>query len=816
MPTEIHESSLDPRVIGAQVDTGAGVGLSRQTSEESVEDMYAVHRAHNDASRNLEKAILDLYFEAKNAATPNVVAALNTALIKTKENSILEKRTAARTAVTNLIQTEIDTLNDLGVLTEKLHHRVKESSGTDQTVLGKAREALQRAATLEKEREREAATANDNICNLTSHDKLIITAELCQLFADIVPSKYKIANGQKKPLTLYDKTIDLLFANSHDSFDMAIEKRKLIVRPIIEIFQDDLVQIDSINNFNDRLLKTKELTENISDLKNYLEASNKALDFESKRSKGELTGFRKDIFQGDENFRGIALRSGALSLANVFISGLFQEATYQLKLKLYQENRNLLSDVQLKEAFNNSEEFIRTNCADSIAMNTGEAEAAIDSLCKDLQVSFDQSIQENAALSAEEFKKSLNDIPNSINFREKIQNILNTFEKHDNDIDVDQIVKDVVAYSSAYFDTAGMTPINTLALEASIGAVRGVISPVIDSIYEKNLRVRDTSFIIEQDLETGNQSTFCKRNIDTLQKNVENFTKTNFYHSWFSQLLGAVCTLFVIQLARLLTSNSDDIKKKIYNDLVFIIGIVPFATAVIDSVRSCEVFEEHTQSAKFIGRIIGRLAVQSSKILLEKGELTPIDGVDIGGIGFLTGFSKELLGTWMVTSVNDEGCLSSHLGVSAKKEKKFFQDLEVKKKHRDTTDEQKAVLTYVLFRNNEILQNVKAKMNYINQIGGLTITKELERQIIDKSDELNAGFFRVLDHSYLGKCAIVEKGLEKRLNQLLEAKKKPGGTKFDRWTSAGVERNNPNAAASSTSQPPGSSRRNGNIVSMSI
>jgi hypothetical protein len=622
---------------------------------------------------------------------------------------------------------------------------------------------------------------------------IIIASEFCQIFGEMRPNKFLIQEGKNKEGGIMVKAKKVFLADNHQSFEMAIEMRKLITRPLMEIFQNSLLEIEIENNLEIKLRKTAELNKKIEILQKYLEKSNAALLFESQRTKGELRSwFRPDIIQGNQNTRAIFLRSVVQAGLGVVFSSLSQYAAFTFTEKIIKkacktffksetmlESANMTASDTMSasdtmpasdtmSASDNMSASDTMPASDTMSLQeiqnitenvfTNQHKNIVANLCVNINDFLEDNKESLPGWSKKDFKEHMieylrvNILKNMTGPNSEINDKI--YEAYGGHltllIEHEHILASQENLDSALFNSDGKPHEIVYGLEGVMAGIRGLVSPLVDSYVEKDKSNKN----YEEDVHAKTQI-FLKR-IATIK-----FGEKVFLENLPKQAFVGMSTLAILSLFTLVSSREVNIKE---SELILNILLAPLSNSVIDALRDeykwkGENKELNSQAFKVVGRTSMRYATLIVKHLWENEGTISTEAYK--KIGFMTagGFLKEVIGA-IAQYLAKGRCLDSKIGRAAILEKDVFQLLQkeldtLKTNYKLNKLDEKSIkrmhiLEYILFCYKELPKTIEIEKRYYN-----TMNREFSNSMPNNCNaegvppDVSAGNKLVLEHNYI-------------------------------------------------------------------
>jgi hypothetical protein len=551
----------------------------------------------------------------------------------------------------------------------------------------------------------------------------------------------KIADNKvKEKKGFKEKTAAFLKANDYTHFDVSVEKRKLLTRDILqETLQKDLDTCETlrreitsstpIDEKNKKLNQIDSILEQVTDdiekLELFLNSSDIALDFEIRKSNGELTKKEsaKSLIQGKEHMRAILVRSLAQSMISATSGTALQVGAAAAKEKAFNAMVNQLTKDEADQVV---EEYLDglTENSNSEITTTSEPEITatieMDVISDEALVSVTEAIttSEAAKFSGDlcesllDHIESLETLPDTLDELKQVannflngeierlgdrrsfsHNFIGTMKKC---VDFSTEIKGVVKPDSPYYDASELTYSEIVIGDFMIGMMKGTVLPIFDTMYEKGKESRKGEEITSEKKKKPKLVTFR----DEVSKSMKNQAKG----------IGATLALVFLIKAASGKITFDAVGK----DVTF--NALSLATVgTIDGVRSLSSCGETCSQAikATLRTFIGRGIPQVVKSYISRGkEFTKTEvAVTTDTLGVIFGGAlKEVNGAlWQRSANNPDGYMNSWAG------KASFHETDLLKAYKKRADSNPTVRNF-LKEMGEVDKLVAKSDKYINQI----------------------------------------------------------------------------------------------------
>jgi hypothetical protein len=578
---------------------------------------------------------------------------------------------------------------------------------------------------------------------------------LNQVWSEMTPDQFLISHKKEKAWvsgirgakTEAWKAITLDY---YDSSDIALAKRKELMSNMFigVLVQDDLLAIEGANTPEEKCISTTKLITKIEKLQKYLEQSNIALEYESKKSNGKWNTWWH-IFRGpglQATFARAVLQSffsagigvwtqylasqynpkkivanclkslsGSASGASSSTAESITNITNITDLSGVENMINLsnLSDEENMTILSDMSEFIVTKVKDNPELNATKLCAKVNLFLNENKEEVKEWTKDFLELKVLDFLRG-DILDKFIGDNEIIKKKL-LIELNVPLVDYLQNVSKGEKQSNAVstvIDTSDMDLETALCLETAMAFVKGIVSPMIDSWVEKD---------------TDNK---IKINGDEA-KDLVAHTKAyvaDWYQNAKKQGIVGVNSLAVLCAYTAITLTGPKVK----NSEIFLnVFFTPVVNAFIDVLRSKINFtsaqkEALTQLLKLSLRaLLARGAVLATKKEIENDTNWSPEDYNV----FLTllagGFGKEMVGSVFQYLAKKDKFLSSDMGNAALSEKDVFQllqeELTVLKAEENSNKlgdpkriERIDHLEYLKYCFEETLDAIKEKEDYVH------------------------------------------------------------------------------------------------------
>jgi hypothetical protein len=750
IPQEPSESSLDPQLLGRPTDAGPEVvpqpvaeqneplpipqpsvpsldpqPLGRPTGAKPAEvaaqpvaKQTIAYKNQKDANSDLKVVIQKLSALAQVSVTEKQAKVIGNVIQKQLNkdpNDDIKMRKAGKEAVAELLAAKITAVN----VSNEAKKNLYEAELSLHSLTDKKKHASEMAERAEK-----AVTAEELKVpleqtpeNINSFARLRTIAECCQIFTDLGLEDYKISSeiGKKN---FWNYVPRMFSGSNYKSHDSLYEKRRLINRGIIEIFindfkeifEENLEEVDKAVIATDielgipsgeimerKLEKTKKLTRDLQNLHNYLDKSNIALEYEAKKSRGELSPFRRDLYMGTDEranlIRALVVAGGSAAIG---FGAQIADLTHRLGAADEDNNNNNAKSSSSQGDRNMS----AINESNSTKVDTPESSinASINSSINEtVYVEQTWRAARNFTALTKDFENDFDTNSSNVTKEAYIENMCHhlyqkLLAKDDNNMTTEELIQKnnsvtvslfpLLAYlggsessgdskssgdlkpNSIFFDPTNFTKDEIYILEAQVQMIRGLVLCLADSKFDKSKKIPEP-FKDEK----------CSEKFVGF---VESLYKNSKKQAWAG--LASAATVVAVNAYN---TPKEDIFKIEKMDLILNLLVNPLINGTIDTGRE-HVLEiprvanwQHkeilSEALKVFGRAGARGLQQYLKMSYE-GKMSPEDLHSIL-IFTIASALKESLGAANQYSVKDENWLSSKEGVAVIYQDIFFQEL---------------------------------------------------------------------------------------------------------------------------------------------